>query len=61
MTEYFLLMLSTIFCMISLKLITYKSGNHDADLFLKIIGIILFAPAVWIVLESLNIIKWKYI
>tara|TARA_Y100000590_G_scaffold457466_1_gene610170 strand:- start:1432 stop:1584 length:153 start_codon:yes stop_codon:yes gene_type:complete len=50
-------MLSTIFCMISLKLITYKSGNHDADLFLKIIGIILFAPAVWIVLESLNIIK----
>ncbi len=57
MTEYFLLMLSTIFCMISLKLITYKSGNHDADLFLKIIGIILFAPAVWIVLESLNIIK----
>jgi len=57
MTEYFLLILATIFCMISIKLITYKSGNHDADLFLKIIGFILFFPAIWIVLESLNIIK----
>ena len=57
MTEYFLLILATIFCMISIKLITYKSGNHDADLFLKIIGFILFVPAIWIVLESLNIIK----
>ena len=57
MVEFFLFILAVIFLMIGIKLITHKSGNHDADLFLKIIGFILFVPSVWIILESLKIIK----
>ena len=62
MSGYVLMIISVIFCLISMKLISYKSGNHDADLVLKIIGFILFIPAIIIVLESFKIIefiKWK--
>jgi len=57
MAEYFLFLLATLFCLVSLKLLTYKSGNHDADLFLKIIGLMFLLPSFYIVLESLKIIK----
>jgi len=57
MVEFFLFILAVIFSMISIKLLTHKSGNHDIDLFLKIAGIILLVPAIWIILESLKIIK----
>tara|TARA_B100001750_G_scaffold242765_1_gene256749 strand:- start:627 stop:800 length:174 start_codon:yes stop_codon:yes gene_type:complete len=57
MVEFFLFLLAVIFAMISLKLLTHKSGNHDVDLFLKIVGIILLGPSLWIILESLKIIK----
>ena len=57
MAQFFLFMLSAIFCLVGLKLITLKTGNHDADFFMKIIGLIIFLPAVYIVLETLNIIK----
>ena len=57
MVEFFLFLLAVIFAMISLKLLTHKSGNHDVDLFLKIIGIILLGPSLWIILESFRIIK----
>ena len=57
MVEFFLFILAVIFAMISIKLLTHKSGNHDIDLFLKIAGIIILAPAIWIILESLKIIK----
>ena len=56
MGGYLLMIISVIFCLISMKLISYKSGNHDADLVLKIIGFILFVPAILIVLESFKII-----
>ena len=61
MVEYFLFLLATLFFLLSIKLITYKSGNHDADLFLKIIGLMFLVPSIYIVLESLKIIKWIYI
>ena len=57
MIEFFLFILAVIFTIISIKLITHKSGNHDIDLFLKIIGFILFFPSIFIILESLKIIK----
>jgi hypothetical protein len=57
MVEFFLFILAVIFAMISIKLLTHKSGNHDIDLFLKIAGIILLIPAAFIILESLKIIK----
>jgi len=57
MTEYILFIIAVIFSLISLRLITYKTGDHDTDMFLKIIGWIIFIPAIWIVLESFNIIK----
>ena len=44
MVEFFLFILAVIFAMISIKLLTHKSGNHDIDLFLKIAGIIKFSP-----------------
>jgi hypothetical protein len=50
-------MLAAIFSLVGLKLITIKSGNHDADFFLKLIGLILFLPSTYIILETLKIIK----
>jgi len=57
MVEFFLFILSVVFAIISIKLLTHKSGNHDIDLFLKIAGIILLIPSAFIILESLKIIK----
>jgi len=57
MARFILFFIAVIFSMISLRLITYKTGNHDTDMFLKIIGWIIFLPAIWIVLESLKIIN----
>jgi len=57
MAEFFLFMLAGVFSLIGLKLITIKSGNHDADFFLKIVGLILFIPSAYIILETLKIIK----
>ena len=57
MAEFFLFMLAAIFSLIGIRLITLKSGNHDADFFLKIIGLILFIPSIYIILETLKIIK----
>lgn len=57
MTEFFLFMLAGVFSLIGFKLITTKSGSHDADFFLKMIGLILFVPSIYIILETLKIIK----
>ena len=40
-----------------LFLIWKRTGNYDGDFFTKIIGWIIFLPAIWIVLESLKIIN----
>jgi len=50
-------MLAAIFSLIGLRLITIKTGNHDADFFMKIIGLVIFIPSIYIVLETLNIIR----
>ena len=57
MERFILFFIAVIFSLISLRLITYKTGNHDTDFFLKMIGWVIFIPAVWIVLESLKIIN----
>ncbi len=57
MVQFLLFMLSAIICLIGLRLLTLKTGNHDADFFMKIIGLILFLPFLYIVLETLKIIK----
>jgi hypothetical protein len=57
MVEFFLFILSVFFSLVGIKLILLKTGNHDTDLFMKIIGLILFIPSIYIVLETLKIIK----
>jgi len=57
MVEFFLFMLSAFFSLAGIKLILLKTGNHDTDLFMKLIGLILFVPSIYIVLETLKIIK----
>jgi len=57
MAQFFLFILAALFSLIGLRLITLKTGNHDADFFMKIIGLILFLPSVYIVLETLKVIK----
>ena len=38
------------------KFITLRTGNYDIDYFTKLIGWMLIIPAIWGILESLNII-----
>jgi len=57
MVEFFLFMLSAFFSLAGIKLILLKTGNHDTDLFMKLIGLMLFVPSIYIVLETLKIIK----
>jgi len=58
MAKFFLFLFGLIFSMIGIRLVTYKTQNHDADMVLKIIGWIILPFAAYIVLESLRIIKW---
>ena len=58
MAKFFLFLFGLMFSMISIRMITYKTQNHDADMVLKIIGWIILPLAAYIVLESLRIIKW---
>ena len=57
MAEFFLFLLAVVFTVISIRLITYKTKDHDADMVLKIIGWIILPIAAWIVLESLKFIN----
>tara|TARA_Y100000590_G_C15705277_1_gene1008334 strand:+ start:2109 stop:2285 length:177 start_codon:yes stop_codon:yes gene_type:complete len=57
MTKFFLFLLAVVFTLIGVRLITYKTKNHDADMVLKIIGWIILPIAAWIVLESLKLIN----
>ena len=38
------------------KFITLSTGNYDIDYFAKLLGWMLIIPAIWGILESLNII-----
>ena len=55
MARYFLLLLSIVFCSIGIKLIMYKTGDHDNDFIFKIIGIIIFFPFFLLLLSALGI------
>jgi len=57
MTEFFLFLLAVVFTLIGVRLITYKTKDHDADMVLKIIGWVILPIAAWIVLESLKLIN----
>ena len=57
MIKFFLFLLAVVFTLIGVRLITYKTKNHDADMLLKIIGWIILPIAAWIVLESLKLIN----
>ncbi len=57
MIKFFLFLLAVVFTLIGVRLITYKTKNHDADMVLKIIGWIILPIAAWIVLESLKLIN----
>ncbi len=47
-----------LFCLSStgFYLIFKKSGNHDVDFILKLVGWILFIPSIFGLLQSLNIL-----
>ena len=55
MSRYILLILSIIFCFVGLKLLMYKTGDHDNDFIFKIIGIIVFVPFFLLFLSALGI------
>ena len=57
MTEFFLFLLAVVFTLIGVRLITYKTKDHDADMVLKIIGWVILPIGAWIVLESLKLIN----
>ena len=38
------------------KFITLRTGNYDIDYFTKLLGWLLIIPAIWGILDSLNII-----
>ena len=58
MSRYILLILSVIFCFVGIKLLMYKTGNHDNDFIFKIIGIIVFVPFFLLFLSALRITGW---
>ncbi len=55
MSRYILLIFSIIFCFIGVRLLMYKTGNHDNDFIFKIIGIIIFVPFFLLFLSALRI------
>ena len=55
MSRYILFIISVIFCFIGLRIITYKTGNHDIDFFLKIVGIIILVPFILLDLSAVGI------
>ena len=57
MAKLLLLLLAVIFSLVGIRLITYKTKDHDTDMVLKIIGWIILPIAAWIVLESLKIVN----
>ena len=42
--------------LVGYKFITLRTGNYDIDYFTKLLGWLLVIPAIWGILESLNII-----
>ena len=42
--------------LVGYKFITLRTGNYDVDYFTKLLGWLLIIPAIWGILDSLNII-----
>jgi len=55
MARYFLLFIAIIFCFVGIKLIMYKTGDHDNDFIFKIIGVVIFFPFFLLLLSALGI------
>ena len=55
MARYFLLLIAIIFCFVGIKLIMYKTGDHDNDFIFKIIGVVIFFPFFLLLLSALGI------
>ena len=55
MARYILLILSIVFCCIGVKLLMFKTGDHDNDFIFKIIGLIIFFPFFLLLLSALRI------
>ncbi len=57
MSIYILLILSIIFCAAGIKLLMYKTGNHDNDFIFKIVGLVIFIPFFLLFLSIVGITK----
>lgn len=57
MSIYILLILSIIFCAVGIKLLMYKTGNHDNDFIFKIVGLVIFIPFFLLFLSIVGITK----
>ena len=57
MSIYILLILSIVFCAVGIKLLMYKTGNHDNDFIFKIVGLVIFIPFFLLFLSIIGIIK----
>ena len=55
MERLILLIVSIVFCIIGIRLIMYKTGDHDNDFIFKIIGIVIFFPFFLLLLSALKI------
>ena len=55
MARLILLIVSIVFCFIGIRLIMYKTGDHDNDFIFKIIGIVIFFPFFLLLLSALKI------
>ena len=57
MSLYILLILSIVFCAVGIKLLMYKTGNHDNDFIFKIVGLVIFIPFFLLFLSIIGITK----
>ena len=55
MERLILLIISIVFCFIGIRLIMYKTGDHDNDFIFKIIGIVIFFPFFSLLLSALKV------
>ena len=55
-TRIILFVIFIVLGLVGYKFITLRTGNHDIDYFIKLLGWLLIIPAIWGILESLNII-----
>ena len=55
-TRIILFLIFIALALVGYKFMTLRTGNYDIDYFTKLLGWMLIIPAIWGILESLNII-----